>query len=80
MIFFLTHINFCGKVEMMEFKLCNTCEHFVDCAWFCASKNRFIFDNPPEECDKVTPQLRAAARQVELADGSKGLPDSVSAV
>lgn len=36
----------------MEFKLCNTCEHFVDCAWFCTSKNRFIFDNPPEECDK----------------------------
>ncbi len=34
------------------------------------------------ECinDEVTPQLRAAARQVELADGSKGLPDSVSVV
>lgn len=28
----------------------------------------------------VTPQLRAAACQVRLSDGSKGLPDSVLAV
>ncbi len=39
----------------------------------------FTFPGNSEE-QVVTPQLRAAARQVELADGSKGLPDSVSAV
>jgi hypothetical protein len=41
----------------MSEKICTTCEHYVDCAYFCISKNRFIFDDLMEaECIKWEPR------------------------
>ena len=39
----------------MSEKLCTVCEHYVDCAYFCISRNRFIFPDDMEgveNCNK----------------------------
>jgi hypothetical protein len=38
----------------MNEKICTNCEHYVDCAYFCTSKNRFIFDDDSgaDDCNK----------------------------
>ena len=37
----------------MDEKICSSCEHYVDVAYFCLSKNRFIFpESVPDECHK----------------------------
>jgi len=38
----------------MNEKTCSNCEHYVDCAYFCISKNRFIFpdDISSDNCIK----------------------------
>jgi hypothetical protein len=39
----------------MSEKICTACEHYVDCAYFCISRNRFIFPDDMEgveNCNK----------------------------